>query len=195
VSAENLSAAADVTPRVRVAGHRMRILQITAAFLLPIGAVILVLTFSSSKQSAPLTVHAQSGSYGAVVDRPLSVTAFRIANTSKAAVTIKQVRVGKAVPGLNVVGALAYRGCLSCISDTAVPPTITPPVDVTAPQLLPVSSFELQPGATLTLLLSVMVTRDGRTHVPPLRIDLSGGTGAHVIETAPGPELCAGKGC
>jgi hypothetical protein len=173
----------------------MRILQITAAFLLPVAAVILVLTFTGSNASAPLTVHAQSGSYGAVVDRPLSVTAFRIANTSKTTVTIKRVRVGETVPGLDVVGALAYRGCLSCVSDTAVPPTITPPVDVAAPPLLPISSFQLRPGATLTLLLSVKVTHDGRTHVPPLRIDLAGGTGARVIETDAGPELCAGKGC
>jgi hypothetical protein len=173
----------------------MRILQITAAFLIPIAAVILVLTFAGSHKSAPLTVHAQDKSYAAAVDVPISVTAFRIANTSKTPVTIKRVRVGETVPGLEVVGALAYRGCDSCVTDSAVPPNITPPPDVAAPPLLPVTTFELKPGATLTLLLSVKVTRNGRTRVPPLRIDLAGGTGAQVIETDSGPELCAGKGC
>jgi hypothetical protein len=197
VSAENLSAAADV-PRVRLAGGRMRIVQMALAFLLPVAAVVLVLTFSSAGKGAPLQVHAQSGSYGAVVGRPLSVTAFRIANTSRATVTIKRVRVAHSVPGVTVIGALAYRGCDSCVTDNAVPPTITPPIDTAAPQLLTVTSFELKPGATLTLLLSVKVSRNGRVHVPPLRIDLARGTGstaANVIETAPGPELCAGKGC
>jgi hypothetical protein len=195
VSAENLSAAADVTPRVRVAGRRMRILQIVAAFLIPIAAVILVLTFAGSTKSAPLNVQAQNNSYSAVVDRPLSVTAFRIQNTGKTPVTIKQVRVAETVPGLVVVGALAYRGCDSCVSDSAVPPNITPPVDTIAPPLLPVTTFELKPGATLTLLLSVKVTRDGRTHVPPLRLNVTGAAGAQVIETDSGPDLCAGKGC
>ena len=140
-------------------------------------------------------MHAQSGSYAAVVDRPLSVTAFRIANTSKATVTIQRVRVAQAVPGLEVIGALAYRGCDSCVTDSAVPPHVTPPIDVAAPPLLGVESFALKPGDTLTLLLSVRVARNGRVHVPPLRLDLAGGTGARVIQTAPGPELCAGKGC
>jgi hypothetical protein len=194
VSAENLSAAADV-PRVRVAGNRMRIMQILAAFLIPVAAVVLVLTFSSSGERAPLSVNAQSGSYAAVVDRPLSVTAFRIANTSKSAVTISRIRVDKAVPGLEVIGALAYRGCDSCVTDSAVPPHVTPPIDVAAPPLLGLTRIQLKPGATLTLLLSVRVSRNGRVHVPPLRIDIAGGTGARVIETAPGPELCAGKGC
>jgi hypothetical protein len=173
----------------------MRIVQILAAFLIPVAAVVLVLTFSDSGPGAPLTVRAQSGSYAAVVDRPLSVTAFRIANTSKTAVTISRVRVAQAAPGLDVIGALAYRGCDSCVTDSAVPPHVTPPIDVAAPPLLGVTSFELKPGQTLTLLLSVSLSRDGRVHVPPLRIDVAGGTGAHVIETAPGPELCAGKGC
>jgi hypothetical protein len=173
----------------------MRIVQILAAFLIPIAAVVLVLTFSGTGKEAPLSVHAQSGSYAAVVDRPLSVTAFRIANTSKATVTIRRVRVAQAVPGLEVIGALAYRGCDSCVTDSAVPPHVTPPIDVAAPPLLGVETFALKPGDTLTLLLSVSVARNGRVHVPPLRLDLAGGTGARVIQTAPGPELCAGKGC
>jgi hypothetical protein len=194
VSAENISAAADI-PRVRVAGKPMRILQILLAFLLPIAAVALVLTFSSGDPSPPLRVHAQTGSYAAVVDRPLSVTAFRIANTSKTAITIRRVRVTKAAAALDVIGALAYRGCDSCVSDNAVPPNVTPPIDVPAPPLLPVTHFELKPGATLTLLLSVRLTHAGRVNVPPLRIDVTGPAGASVIETAPGPVLCAGKGC
>ena len=32
-------------------------------------------------------------------------------------------------------------------------------------------------------------------HVPPLRIDTGKGSDVHTIETLPGPELCAGKGC
>jgi hypothetical protein len=180
---------------MRVEGSRMRMAQIAAALLIPVAAVILVLTFSGTGKGAPLTVHAQSGSYAAVVDRPLSVTAFRIANPSKSTITITRVRVAQAVPGLRVVGALAYRGCDSCVTDSAVPPHVTPPIDVEPPALLPVTTFALKPGETLTLLLSVSVSRNGRVHVPPLRIDLAGGTGARVIETAPGPELCAGKGC
>ena len=173
----------------------MRIVQIALAFLLPIAAVALVLTFSSSDASPLLRVHAQTGSYAAVVNRPLSVSAFRIANTGKTAVTITKVRVAKAVPGLDVIGALAYRGCDSCVTDSAVPPDITPPTDVPAPPLLPVTRFRLKPGATLTLLLSVRLSHAGRARVPPLRIDVTGATGASPIETAPGPELCAGKGC
>lgn len=180
---------------MRVVGSRMRIVQILAAILIPVAAVILVLTLSSSGPAAPLSVHAQSGSYAAVVDHPLSVTAFRIANTSKDTITISRVRVAQAAPGLEVIGALAYRGCDSCVTDSAVPPHVTPPTDVAAPPLLGVTNVELKPGTTLTLLLSVSVARNGRVHVPPLRLDLAGGTGARVIETAPGPELCAGKGC
>lgn len=173
----------------------MRIAQILAAFAIPIAAVALVLTFSGGAKSPPLSVHAQSGSYAAVVDRPLSVTAFRIANTSKATITIQRVRVAQAVPGLEVIGALAYRGCDSCVTDSAVPPHVTPPIDVATPPLLGVTSFALKPGATLTLLLSVKVSRNGRVQVPPLRIDLAGVAGTRFIETAAGPELCAGKGC
>ena len=76
----------------------MRIVQILAAFLIPIAAVVLVLTFSGGTNSPPLSVHAQSGSYAAVVDRPLSVTAFRIANTSKATVTSACGRSRRPIP-------------------------------------------------------------------------------------------------
>jgi hypothetical protein len=173
----------------------MRIAQIALALVLPVAAVALVLTFSSPGKGAPLTVHAQSGSYAAVVNRSLSVTAFRITNTSKAAVTIRRVRVAAAVPGLDLIGALAYRGCDACVIDGAVPPNVTPPVDTPAPPLLRVTSFVLKPGETLTLLLSLRLSQNGRVHVPPLRIDLAGGAGANVIQTASGPGLCAGSDC
>ena len=36
----------------------------------------------------------------------------------------------------------------------------------------------------------------GRVHVPPVRIDVTGGNSqVHTISTATGPELCAGKVC
>ena len=175
---------------MRVAGGRTRIVQILAAFLIPIAAVVLVLTFSGTDKQPPLSVHAQSGSYAAVVDRPLSVTAFRIANTSKSTVTIRRVRVAQAVPGLEVIGALAYRGCDSCVTDSAVPPHVTPPIDVVAPPLLGVESFALKPGDTLTLLLSVSIERNGRVHVPPLRLDLAGGAGRTSSRRRPAPS-CA----
>jgi hypothetical protein len=182
---------------MRVVGRRLRILSIAAVFVIPLAAVALALTFQGPDHASPLRVLAQSGSYQATVNTPLSVTAFRIANTSHAAVTIRRVRVVQATPGLVVIGALAYRGCDSCVADSAVPPQVTPPTDVPAPPLLGVTSFVLKPGATLTLLLSVRVSRPGRVHVPPLRIDLAAraGLAARTIETAPGPELCAGKGC
>jgi hypothetical protein len=173
----------------------MRIAQIALALVLPVAAVALVLTFSTPGKGPPLTVHAQSGSYAAVVNRPLSVTAFRIANTGKSAVTIRRVRVAEAVPGLDLIGALAYRGCDTCVTDGAVPPSVTPPVDQPAPKLLRVTSFVLKPGDTLTLLLSVRLAHNGRVHVPPLRIDLVDSTGASVMQTAPGPGLCAGSTC
>ena len=126
---------------------------------------------------------------------PLSVTAFRIANSSHSTITIKRVRVAQSVPGLTVIGALAYRGCNACVADSAVPPHVTPPTDVRAPPLVGITSFELKPGATLTILLSVMLDHNGRVHVPPLRIDLAGSPRVHTMQTLPGPELCAGKNC
>jgi hypothetical protein len=194
VSAENLSAAADV-PRVRVAGGRMRLVMIGAAFLIPVGAIVLALTLRGPDVSPPLQVHAQNGSYAATVGVPLSVTAFRIANSGDTTVTIKRVRVAQAVPGVTVIGALAYRGCTACVSDSAVPPHVTPPTDVRAPPLVGVTSFQLKPGATLTLLLSVKVAHTGRVRVPTLRIDLAGSPRVSAIVTGPGPELCAGKNC
>jgi hypothetical protein len=194
VSAEHLSASADV-PRVRVAAGRRRLAMIGTALLLPVAAIVLALTLRGPSNTPPLRVHAQNGSYAATVGTPLSVTAFRIANTSHSSVTIKKVRVAHAVPGLTVIGALAYRGCTSCVADSAVPPHVTPPTDVRAPPLLGVTSFELKPGATLTLLLSVQLARTGRMHVPPLRIDLAGNSRVRTILTAPGPEICAGKNC
>jgi hypothetical protein len=194
VSVDHLSATADLS-RVRVAGWRMRVAMIGAALLIPIAAAVLALTLRGPSNTPPLRVNAQTGSYAATVDVPISVTAFRIANTSKSTVTIKQVRVAHSVPGLTVIGALAYRGCNACVTDSAVPPHITPPTDVRAPPLVGVTSFELKPGATLTLLLSVMVARTGRVNVPPLRIDLAGSPRVHTIQTLQGPELCAGKNC
>jgi hypothetical protein len=173
----------------------MRIAMIGAAVLLPVAAIVLALTLRGPSNTPPLGVHAQNGSYAATVGTPISVTAFRIANTSDSKVTIKRVRVAQAVPGLTVIGALAYRGCNTCVADSAVPPHITPPTDVRAPPLVGVTSFELKPGATLTLLLSVKLERTGRVRVPPLRIDLAGTSRVRTIVTAPGPELCAGKNC
>lgn len=173
----------------------MRIVQIALAFLLPVAAVILVLTFSGTKSESPLTIHSPSGSYPAVVDRPLTVTAFRFSNPGKATLRIDTFRVAEKVAGLEVLGALAYRGCANCVADTAVPPTLAPPVDVPAPPLLPVRSFELKPGATLTLLLSVKLTREGRVRVPPMRLDVTDATGKRVVETVQGPTVCAGRNC
>ena len=107
--------------------------MIAAAFLIPIVGVVLALTLAGSGSAPPLRVHAQNGSYAATRRTPLSVTAFRIANTSDSTVTITHVRVAKAVAGLSVIGALAYRGCDSCVTDSAVPPHVTPPTDVRRP--------------------------------------------------------------
>jgi hypothetical protein len=180
---------------VRVAGPRMRLLQLAAVFVIPIGAVALALTFRAPHTAPPVVVYAQTGSYQATVDTPLSVTAFRIANTSGDPVTIKRVRVLRKVAGLNVIGALAYRGCNSCVADSSVPPLVTAPTDVAAPKLVGVTNVALKPGTTLTLLLSVTVSRKGRVHVPPLRIDIANGSHVRTIETLLGPELCVGKGC
>jgi hypothetical protein len=173
----------------------MRLAMIGAAFVIPIAALVLALTLRDSSATPPLQVHAPNGSYAATVGVPLSVTAFRIANTSHSTVTIRRVRVARAVPGLTVIGALAYRGCDTCVTDSAVPPHITPPTDVRAPPLVGVSSFKLKPGATLTLLLSVKLAHNGRVHVPPLRIDLAGNSRVRTMQTVQGPELCAGKIC
>lgn len=174
----------------------MRLVMMAAAFAIPAGAIALALTLRGPSTAPPLQVHAQSGSYGATVGVPLSVTAYRITNSSKAIVTIAKVRVAQAEPGVTVIGALAYRGCVTCVSDSAVPPHVSPPTDERAPPLIGVTDgFELKPGATLTLLLSVKVDRTGRVRVPPLRIDLAGNTRVPAIVTVPGPELCAGKGC
>jgi hypothetical protein len=180
---------------MRVAGARMRLLQLAAVFVIPIGAVALALTFRAPRVEPPLVVYAQTGSYQATVDEPLSVTAFRVANTSRDPVTIRRVRVLRKVAGLHVLGALAYRGCNSCVADSSVPPKVTPPTDVPAPKLVGLTSVVLKPGATLTVLLSVSVSRTGRVHVPPLRIELGTGSNVRTIETLRGPELCAGKGC
>jgi hypothetical protein len=180
---------------VRVAGWRTRLAMITAAIVLPVVAIGLALTLRGPSSAAPLQVHAQNGSYAARVGVPLSVTAFRIVNPGKSTVTIKQVRVAHAVPGLTVIGALAYRGCSACVTDSAVPPHVTPPTAVRAPPLRGVKSFELKPGATLTLLLSVKLANDGRVHVPPLRIDLGGSERVRTMQTLQGPELCAGTTC
>jgi hypothetical protein len=173
----------------------MRIAMIGAAFVIPVAVIVLALTLRGPSNTPPLQVHAQGGSYAATVGVPLSVTAFRIANSSKSTVTIKQVRVAHTVPGLTVIGALAFRGCNACVVDSAVPPHVTPPTDVRAPPLVGVTSFELKPGASLTLLLSVKLAANGRVQVPPLRIDLGGSQRVRTIETTPGPELCAGKNC
>jgi hypothetical protein len=194
VSVKNLSAAADV-PRVRVAGSRARLVMLAAVFLIPVVAVVLALTFRPTDPGPPLRVDAQTGSYQATVGTALSVTGFRIVNSSKSVVTIKQIRVARGQPGVDVIGALAYRGCASCVTSTAVPPRVTAPPDVAAPKLLPMRSFALKPGQTLTLILSVKVSQKGTSHVPPLWIDTTGSAGSRTIETTPGPGLCAAKNC
>jgi hypothetical protein len=173
----------------------LRFVMLAAVFLIPVVAVGLALTFRATDPGPPLQVDAQTGSYQAKVGTPLSVTGFRIANTSKSVVTIKRIRVAKGQPGVDVIGALAYRGCASCITSTAVPPKVTAPPDIAAPKLLPMTSFTLKPGETLTLILSVKVSRKGTTHVPPLRIDTTGPAGKRTVETTPGPGLCAAKNC
>ena len=173
----------------------MRFLQIFAVFLIPVGAIALALTFRSSDSKPPLLVTPRTGSYEAVVGTPLSVTAFRVVNTSDSTVTLKRVRVLEPVSGLRVIGALAYRGCSTCVVDSAVPPSISSGTDAPPPPLLAVTSFRLKPGAQLTLLLSVSLSRAGRVHVPPLRMDVETGSGVRNVETVQGPELCAGKTC
>jgi hypothetical protein len=194
VSVKNLSAAAEA-PRVRVKGARLRFVMLAAVFLIPVVAVVLALTFRATNPGPPLQVRPQTGSYQATVDRPLSVTGFRIANTSKSPVTIKRIRVARGQPGVRVIGALAFRGCARCITSTAVPPKVLAPPDTAAPKLLPVESFTLKPGEKLTLILSVEVSRKLSTHVPPLRIDTTGPAGSRTIETELGPGLCAAKNC
>ena len=169
--------------------------MLAAVFLIPIAAVALALTFRGNDSGPELLVQPQSGSYEAVVGTPLSVTAFRIVNTTSSTVTIKHVRILQPVAGLHVIGALAYRGCPSCVADSAVPPHITPATDAPAPKLLGVSAIQLKPGARLTLLISVSVSRNGQMNVPPLRMDVDDGSGVRTIETLRGPVLCAGKGC
>jgi hypothetical protein len=173
----------------------MRIVMLAAVLLIPIGAVALALTFRATDPGPPLDVHAQTGSYSATAGKALSVTAFRIANTSKSVITIKRIRVSKGQPDVDVIGALAYRGCSSCVTSTAVPPLLTPPPDTAAPKLLKVSSFTLKPGDLLTLILSVEVAKQVSARVPPLRIDTTGPAGSRTIETTAGPALCSRTTC
>ena len=169
--------------------------MLAAVFLIPIGAVALALTFRATDPGPPLDVHAQTGSYEATVGKPLSVTAFRIANTSSSVITIKRIRVSKGQPDVDVIGALAYRGCAPCVTTTAVPPQVTPPPDTAAPRLLKVTRFTLKPGDRLTLILSVEMAKKVSARVPPLRIDTTGPAGSRTIETTAGPVLCSLKTC
>ena len=105
------------------------------------------------------------------------------------------MRVAQAVPGLTVIGALAYRGCTACVADSAVPPHVTPPTDVRAPPLVGVTSFELKPGATLTLLLSVSSRTTAACTCRRSGSTSPAASACASIQTLPGPELCAGKGC
>jgi hypothetical protein len=194
VSAKNFSATADV-PRVHVKRARMRFVMLGAVFLIPIAAVALALTFRSSDPGPPLLVRTQTGIYQANVGDPLSVTAFRVTNSSKSVVAIKRIRVAPGEGGISVIGALAYRGCPTCVTSSAVPPRVTAPAGGVAPRLLPVASFTLKPGDTLTLILSVRLSRKASVHVPPLRIDTTGPAGSRTIETGSGPGICAAKFC
>lgn len=186
---------ADV-PRVRVAGTRMRWLQLAAVFIIPVAAVALALTFRGGDSKPPIAVSAQSGSYEAHAGTPLSVTAFVIVNHSKSTVTVTRVRYLKTDPGLTIIGALAYRGCSDCVVTSTVPPKVEPATpDSATPALLTVKNIVLKPREQITLLLSVTVAREGRVHVPRLRIDVDTGSGVRAVETLQGPALCAGKNC
>ncbi len=121
---------------MRVKGARLRFVMLAAVFLIPIVAVGLALTFRATDPGPPLQVQPQTGSYQATVGRALSVTGFRIRNTSKSVVTIKRIRVAKGQPGVQVIGALAFRGCSSCVTSTAVPPQVSAPPDTATPKLL-----------------------------------------------------------
>jgi hypothetical protein len=175
----------------------MRILQLAAVFLIPIGAVALALTFRAGDSPSPLLVQAKSGSYEAIVGKPLSVAAFTLVNTTHSTVTVERLRVVQGgATGIIGISAWAYRGCTSCVADSAVPPHVTPPdPDVAPPRLVLVPHQQLKPGERLTLLLSMTVTTAARTHVPPLRIDVGTDSGVRTIETLPGPAICAGKSC
>ena len=174
----------------------MRWLQLAAVFIIPVAAVALALTFRGGDSTPPLTVQSQSGSYQADVGTPLSVTGFRVVNRTKSTVTITRARVLEKVPGLVVIGALAYRGCSDCVADSAVPPNVTPgSPDAPTPALLKVVNIQLKPGAQLTILLSVRVSRTGRVHGPPLRIDVQTQSGLRTVETLQGPALCSGANC
>ena len=194
VSVKNLSVAAE-HPRVRVGTARVRLAMLAAAILIPVCAVALALTFRSANGGAPLAVQAQKGPYRAAVGTGLSVTAFRIANTSRSVITISRVLVAKDHPDVSVIGALAYRGCVRCVASTAVPPTVAAPRGVSAPPLLPVGSFTLKPGEVLTLVLSVTVSSRANVQVPPLRIDTTGPAGSRTTTTGSGPELCTLASC
>jgi hypothetical protein len=174
----------------------MRWLQLAAVFIIPVAAIALALTFRGTSTKSPISVLSQSGSYQAKVGKPLSVTAFVVVNRSKSNITVTRLRVLERVLGLHTIGALAYRGCPDCLADSAVPPVVTPPTQDTAtPALLKVRNIVLKPGEQLTILLSVTVLREGRVHVPPLRIDVKSASGTNSVETLAGPSLCAGKNC
>lgn len=174
----------------------MRVLQIAAVFLIPIGAVALALTFRAGDSPAALLVQAKSGSYEAIVGKPLSVSSFSVVNRTDSTVTVKRVRYVEDEKGITRIGALAYRGCPGCVADSEVPPHVTPPkADMRGPRLLRVEGLQLKPGEQVTLLLSMTVWITGSLHVPPLRIEVDTGSGSRTIETVPGPALCAGKGC
>jgi hypothetical protein len=194
VSVENFSATADV-PRVRVHGARSRFVMIAAVFVIPLVAVALALAFRATAPGPPLQVRPQPGSYQATAGTPLSVTGFRISNHTSSAITIARIRFVPGQPDLDVIGALAFRGCARCVTSTSVPPRVTAPPGIAPPKLLPVTSFTLKPGAMLTLVMAVKVWREVSTHVPQLRIDTTGPAGKRTIETTPGPGLCAAKAC
>jgi hypothetical protein len=117
-------------------------------------------------------------------------------NKTHSTVVVKRLRVASAVSGIVGIGALGYLGCAGCLATSSIPPHVTPPdPDVAPPRLFRVTNVRLEPGARLTLLLSMTVMVAGRLHVPPLRIDVETNSGARTIETLPGPAICAGKSC
>ena len=96
-----------------------------------------------------------------------------------------------------VIGALAYRGCDGCVADSAVPPHVTPPTDVRRPAAAAASRASSSSRERRSRCCSrCSVARNGRVHVPPLAHRPRRAARERTsIETAPGPELCAGKRC
>jgi hypothetical protein len=75
-----------------------------------------------------------------------------------------------------------------------VPPHVTAPAGIRAPRLIRVI-FTLQRGAMLTVILTVRISRAGRLRTPPHAVEVSGTKRALMIQSGPGPQVCAGAAC